>query len=37
MLQDTHNFWTKDLARNEDNYERQEVISLEDERIELIA
>ncbi len=37
IFKGTHNFWSKDVARNEDNYERQEVISLEDERIDLIT
>lgn len=22
MFKDTHNFWSQDMARNEDNYER---------------
>ena len=37
LLKGTHNFWSKDEERNEQNYDRQEVISLEQEKIELIA
>ena len=37
FLKGTQNFWIKDVQQNEDNYDRQEMIGLEDEKIELIA
>ena len=37
MLKGTHNFWTKDVQRNEESYDRQEVRGLEDEKRDLIA
>ena len=37
MLSGTHNFWTRDVERNEKNYEKQEVMGLEQTRIELIS
>ena len=36
MLGDTGNFWSAEVVRNEDIYDRQEVMGLEDEKIELI-
>lgn len=37
MLQGTHNFWTKDVERHEETYDRQELMGLEDEKLDLIA
>ena len=36
-MKGTQNFWIKDVQRNEENYERQEVIGLEQEKLELMA
>jgi len=37
MLRDTGNFWTTEVVRNEENYDKQEVMGLEEERISLIS
>ena len=37
LLRDTGNFWSAELVRNEENYNKQELMSLEEERISLIA
>lgn len=37
MLNGTQNQWIKDVQRNEGKYDRQEVISLEQEKVDLMA
>ena len=37
LMKGTQNFWIQDVQRNEENYERQEVIGLEQEKLELMA
>lgn len=37
MLNGSRNHWYKDEERNEDTYDRQEVLSLEQERLDLIS
>ena len=36
MLEETGNFWSAEVVQNEENYDRQDVLGLEDEKLELI-
>ena len=36
MLGETGNFWSAEVVQNEANYDRQDVMGLEDEKLELI-
>lgn len=37
QLNGTQNFWIKDVQKNEENYELQEIYSLEQEKLELLG
>lgn len=37
MLRATGNIWSTEFVRNEENYNKQEVMGMEEERINLIA